>query len=440
MRRGRVLVIEEQSCSETSGLWSEIQDEGFEVNLTAMDRSAAMVAAAGPPDVVVLNMIAAEMSGDRMRYLDAAARLMMARGSRRLPVIALGGTGSPSPSLGISEIIARPISAVRLTNRIAAIRRLATMQAEARRRADTAIAFGVTMPDFVGPSAGADPTVLVVGASVRYLAVERCLSPKAFIVGAFSTATARDYLARRSFDAVVLNTTVDTAVEMLREFRADPALYTLPVIVLAAAPDREATDQIFAAGATELVEDATLESDLARVIAGSVAEHRFREALRAVYVRGRNLVTSDALTGLFSRGFFMEHAGRLAEIAAEEGEPHAVATLRIDELAGINAEDGYAAGDHLLRQVGSLIGRLTRGEDLAARIGGGRFAVLMPGTDQADAVTALNRVSAILRTTRFIVPGTGRTLQIDPVGRVTALGQSESLEPVLNGLFDGGTV
>jgi diguanylate cyclase (GGDEF)-like protein len=136
----------------------------------------------------------------------------------------------------------------------------------------------------------------------------------------------------------------------------------------------------------------------------------------------------------------MEHAGRLAEIAAEEGEPHAVATLRIDELAGINAEDGYAAGDHLLRQVGSLIGRLTRGEDLAARIGGGRFAVLMPGTDQADAVTALNRVSAILRTTRFIVPGTGRTLQIDPVGRVTALGQSESLEPVLNGLFDGGTV
>jgi hypothetical protein len=220
LRRGRVLVIEEQSCAETSGLWSEIQDEGFEVNLTAMDRSAAMVAAAGPPDVVVLNMIAAEMSGDRMRYLDAAARLMMARGSRRLPVIALGGTGSPSPSLGISEIIARPISAVRLTNRHgdppsghhagrgAPPRRRRSLR---RHHAGFRRPLGRRRPD----RAGRRRQRALPGG--RTLPVAEGLHRRRL-----STATARDYLARRSFDAVVLNTTVDTAVEMLREFRADP--------------------------------------------------------------------------------------------------------------------------------------------------------------------------------------------------------------------------
>lgn len=419
VHRGRVLVIEERSVDETAALWDRMREQGFELAQVPMSASAEAVSRDGRPDVLVLNMLAAEMADARPRYLDAAARLAMAQGSRRMPVIAVGETGGTGrPPIGIAEVLPRPLSAARLAARVSGLRRLATIQAEARRRIETAADFGVEASDIAAPAAEADANILVVGAGIRYLAVERALARQSVIVGAFTPATALDYLARRSFDAVVVNMKFAQAVAFLRELRADVAHFGLPAIVLADEVDAGAVEALFEAGATDLVLDAAVEAELPSAARNAVSEHKFREAMRAVYARGRHLVTSDSLTGLYSRGFFMAHLDRVLADGESARFPVAVVGVTIPELAEVNRDGGWHAGDHLLRQVGSLLGRLVRAEDLTGRIGGGRFGLIMPAAGTEEAETATRRLGAVLRSTRFALPGLARSVAVAPEFRV----------------------
>jgi hypothetical protein len=75
---GRVLVIEEKPCAETSSLWDAVRDEGYEVVSMPLGRTLERTTAAQRPDVVLLNMISAELANERPRYLDAASRLRVA--------------------------------------------------------------------------------------------------------------------------------------------------------------------------------------------------------------------------------------------------------------------------------------------------------------------------------------------------------------------------
>lgn len=433
--RGRVLVIEENSCAETRPLWDEVRQDGYAVTLTPLSASAGAIGRDGRPDVILLNLVAAERMGDRAHYLDAAARLFVTQGGLRVPVIAVGDTGEGLRPFGIYDVVANPLSPRRLTSRIASATRLATMHAEARRRMATAAAFGVNTPDVELPSPDAEADILVIGAGIKYLAVERLLARFAMIVGAFTTQTALDYLERRRFDAVIVNAKAEAAGEFLRDLRQVPQFFATPAIVLLADREADRVDELFDAGATEAVLESAIDADLPRAVRALVAEHRLRETLRATYSRGRELVTTDGLTGLYSAGFLLAHLERCLADAANSGEPLCVASFVISNLSDLNAVSGHAGGDHLIRQIGLTIGRLTRGEDLAARIGAGRFAVVLPGTVTEDAEAAMWRIGAIVRSTRFSVPGSGQSVEVDPDIAVVAPRPGETAEGLLRRAF-----
>ncbi|MEJ1159053.1 diguanylate cyclase [Prosthecomicrobium sp. N25] len=432
--RGRVLVIEEGSCGTTAPLWDSMRGQGFDVSFAPIGDSGRAVGRTGRPDVVLLNLVAAAEAGERERYLDAAARLAMGSGARRVPVIAVGDPGEPGRPLGISDVLPAPFSGSRLASRIGMVRRLAVMQSELRRRVETAAEFGVDSPEVAIPPADSDANVLVIGFGRHYLAVENALARQAVVIGAFSRATAVDYLSRRAFDAIVVDMRAEKAIECIAELRADPTLFSLPVVALVEDRDLGAYDRLVEAGANEIVAASEIEADLPRRTAAVAAEYRFREALRSVYARGRHLVTSDSLTGLYGRGFLMAHLARSLAEARQSGEPLSVVGLEVGELRAVNRAHGYAAGDHLLRQIGLTIARLVRGEDLSARVAGGRFALILPGTAVEEAEGAMRRLTAVLRRTRFSLPGAVGAIETDPDARAVE-GRGTDPEAVLARAF-----
>ncbi|NLH80437.1 MAG: diguanylate cyclase [Phyllobacteriaceae bacterium] len=403
--RGRVLVVEETPRPETRRLWDGIRADGWDVRAVPLARAAERDGR-DRPDVVVLNFAGTDGAVERTRYLDAAARMTMLRGARRLPVVALEETSRPDDRpIGVADVLRAPWSVGHVSARLGSLARLATMREEILRRLDTASRFGLSRvePDFGDPLR--DAHVLVIGAGIRYFGIERALAKHATLIGAFTIDTAVDYLERRPFDAVVVNLPLEDAVDVLEMLRRNPDTFALPAVVLTGESEPRLVEATRDAGATDVVFAEEGEDLLAERVIAAMTEHRLRLALKTAYGDTRHERTLDSVTGLYRRAFLMEHLAGLLDDARDEDRPLAVVGFRVVELADVNEERGWAAGDRLLAQIGRIVARLVRGEDLAARAGGDRLALVLPATDVETARPVAERIAGILETTAFSLPG-----------------------------------
>lgn len=92
----------------------------------------------------------------------------------------------------------------------------------------------------------------------------------------------------------------------------------------------------------------------------------------------RNLAMIDPLTGLYNRRFAEQRLA--AEVARSErrGHPLTVLTLDLNNFKEINDTYGHPAGDQVLQEFASRLNKVIRGSDLAVRLGGDEFLVVLP--------------------------------------------------------------
>ncbi|MDD4885627.1 MAG: sensor domain-containing diguanylate cyclase [Thiomonas sp.] len=95
----------------------------------------------------------------------------------------------------------------------------------------------------------------------------------------------------------------------------------------------------------------------------------------------------DVLTGLRNRTFFADEINRLER---KDAWPVSVIMLDLNGLKAVNDELGHAAGDTLLRRAGEVLGKSVDKPQVAARVGGDEFVLLLPDTDTTGA-QALNQ-------------------------------------------------
>jgi diguanylate cyclase (GGDEF)-like protein len=71
--------------------------------------------------------------------------------------------------------------------------------------------------------------------------------------------------------------------------------------------------------------------------------------------------------------------------------------LDLDHFKGFNDAFGHEAGDALLREVGGVLQRSIRGEDIACRQGGEEFALILPEASLADAARRAEQLRDAIR-------------------------------------------
>jgi diguanylate cyclase (GGDEF)-like protein len=107
------------------------------------------------------------------------------------------------------------------------------------------------------------------------------------------------------------------------------------------------------------------------------------------------LAALDQLTGLYNRRSGEQRLAQEMSRAQRHGRPLTLLLLDIDGLKQINDAHGHAAGDTVLKAFGERLQRAIRGSDLAVRLGGDEFMVLLPECRAEEVRHVLNRVDGL---------------------------------------------
>ena len=119
-----------------------------------------------------------------------------------------------------------------------------------------------------------------------------------------------------------------------------------------------------------------------------------------LHEQARRAALRDGLTDLFNHRYFYERLEEEMERAGRYGYGLQVAIGDVDGLKDVNDNLGHLAGDAVLVQLSRLLRQHSRRYDIVARYGGDEFGIIMPQTDRAGALQALQRLDrAISRAT-----------------------------------------
>ncbi|MBA2474618.1 MAG: GGDEF domain-containing protein, partial [Actinobacteria bacterium] len=153
-------------------------------------------------------------------------------------------------------------------------------------------------------------------------------------------------------------------------------------------------------GDREPSRDEIQEVELLATSSGPAIENarRFREA--------RQLADIDALTELHNRRFFQETLEREVARAQRYDRPLALMVLDLDDFKAINDRTGHLGGDAVLAQAAERVREVVRSADIACRIGGDEFAVILPESTRTEAEQLYSRLQRAVSSQS--VPDVGR--------------------------------
>jgi diguanylate cyclase (GGDEF)-like protein/PAS domain S-box-containing protein len=113
--------------------------------------------------------------------------------------------------------------------------------------------------------------------------------------------------------------------------------------------------------------------------------------------RLREQANRDPLTGLFNRRYLEDSLTRELHRAHRLREQIGLAMLDLDFFKQFNDAFGHEAGDHLLLQVGQVLGSALRQSDIACRYGGEEFVLVFPNTSLPDTTRRVEEIRALVR-------------------------------------------
>lgn len=115
--------------------------------------------------------------------------------------------------------------------------------------------------------------------------------------------------------------------------------------------------------------------------------------------------THDGLTGLRNRAAFERDLKSFVDETIGSHEVHSLCFVDLDRFKTVNDTAGHAAGDDLLKTISRVIRQQVRSVDVAARIGGDEFALLLRGCRPEDAVGICEKTRTAIEGSEFLFEG-----------------------------------
>ncbi|MCC7481032.1 MAG: PleD family two-component system response regulator, partial [Hyphomicrobiales bacterium] len=380
----RILVVDD-ILANVRLLEAKLSAEYFEV-VTAMNGVDALEAVQrAKPDIVLLDVMMPGIDG-----IEVCKRLKAEPATQHIPVIMVTALDQLEDRVrgleaGADDFLTKPVNDVALFCRIKSLVRLKMLSDELRARAESGQTMGLVVKNKI-----ADDTrpgnILVVDSRVAFIdRVRVTLTGKHKVSGVIDAAEVIPSITESAtpYELVIVNLDAEQfdGLRLCSQLKSLEQTRQIPILIVVAPDDEQRLMRALDMGVNDyLIRPIDRQELLARVNT-QIRRARYAEQLRVSVQTSIEMAVTDALTGLYNRRYMETHLSHLVEHSINRGKPLSALAIDVDFFKAVNDTHGHDAGDKVLQELATRIRENIRNVDMACRVGGEEFIIILPATE-----------------------------------------------------------
>ncbi|MEN6544313.1 PleD family two-component system response regulator [Parvibaculum sp.] len=380
----RVLIVDDVPAN-LKLLDAKLTAEYFDVLKAASGPEAIEVATAQQPDIILLDVMMPGMDG-----FEVCRRLKAAPQTEHIPIIMVTALDQPRDRVqgleaGADDFLTKPVNDLALFARVKSLVRLKMVTDELRMREATGQRIGA----FVGTSTEkmlmAEPgrALVLDDRPTSLKRMSEALSIEHTVTVAETPEEMVQLASVGDFDLLIVSLTLQESdgLRLCSQLRSLESTRQTPILAIVEEGDMTRLVRALDMGVNDYLLRPVDRNELVARCRTQLRRKRYQDYLRDKFQRGLELAVTDGLTGLYNRRYMESHLDALVEEGIHSGKPVSLLIFDIDFFKAVNDTHGHAAGDAVLKEFAQRIQQNVRGVDLACRLGGEEFVVVMPDTD-----------------------------------------------------------
>ena len=430
----RVLIVDDIEAN-VKLLEARLTVEYFETLTARSGKEALEICASEGPDVVLLDVMMPGMDG-----FEVCRRLKADPKTHYIPVIMVTALDQPSDRVqgleaGADDFLTKPVDDIALITRVKNLSRLKTLTDEMLMRASTSEQMGVGADGPGGDAqAGLGGKVLLVEDNAR--SAERIMET---LCKEQNVELQRDpqqailTLPEGDYDLLVVSLSLaeTDGLRLCSQVRSLDRTRHLPILILTEPGEDARLLRGLDMGVNDYLVRPIEKNELLARVRTQVKRKRYSDRLRSRLEESVEMAITDPLTGLYNRRYMETHLKTLFDEAVQRGKPLSMMVADIDYFKSVNDTHGHDAGDEVLREFAVRMRKNTRGIDMACRLGGEEFVVMMPDTDLAKAYMVGERLRQCIAAAPFQLPGGAQIKVTASVGVASLEGLEDAPDAIL---------
>ena len=389
----RVLVVDDKPVNVRL-LEAKLTAEYYDVITAASGDEALERVKSDHPDLILLDIMMPEMDG-----FEVCEAIKADPATAHIPVVMITALNEQADrvrglEVGADDFLSKPVNDIALFARVKSLLRLKMLLDELRLREDISLEFGIVN------GARSDDEV---PSGLRTLVVEDDPDDAELIRSVFAEGGTTDFvpdvdaaLAKAfdgGYDMVVVSLLAPGAdpLRLCSQLRSHDQTRHSSILVMTEEDDIKRLAKALDLGINDYLMKPIDQSELRARVRTQIHYKCYQDQLRDAYEKSVAMALTDDLTGLYNQRYLTTHLNKLRGSDAGQGRG-ALLMLDLDHFKKVNDSLGHLVGDEVLAEVGRRLKDMVRGRDLAARVGGEEFVVVLSHADAAKAANVAERL------------------------------------------------
>ncbi len=384
-----------------------LTNEYYDVILAHDGFEALEITKTKKPDIILLDVMMPGMDG-----FETCKKLKENPATAHIPVVMVTALSDRSDRVkglesGADDFLTKPVKEVPLLARVRSLVRFKVILDELRLRDKTGSSMELDgNGGFDFDIDLSDSRILVVDDDVvEAKQVQDQLSKLYRIDLCSEPEKAQEMSLAVDYDLIIISTQLYDAdgLRICSQIRSNEKTRSTAIIIMVDNDDERSLVKGLEIGVNDYVIAPIDHSEMLARVKTQVKRKKYQDAIKTNYKQKFSMAVTDSLTGLHNRHFLNAHLENLVSKSNQDVKPLSLMILDMDHFKMVNDTYGHDVGDQVLVELAKRITNGIRTSDLAARVGGEEFVIVMPNASLEAAMVVAERIRKSIEEKPFLI-------------------------------------